>query len=452
MADSWSIAGSYNLLPKMWNHQTSWPKAIVHLDADAFFASCEQALHPEYKNKPVITGAERGIASSLSYEAKRLGVKRGMTLSEIKKLIPDCLILPSDYETYSLFSKRMFKIMRRFTSQVEEYSIDEAFADITGLRRPLRMSYQEIAKAIKDTIKEELDLTVSVGLSVSKVLAKAAANLHKPNCFEIISTKDIDHKLKFFPVEDIWGIGPQTTDHLKKFGIRTAYDFKKQTERFIFTNFTKPHQEIWLELNGHSVYEVVPEDKSTYYSISKTRTFTPATSEKSYVFAQLVKNLENACIKARRHNLAAKELVILLRDNSFRHYGLKAKLNRSSNHPNEIIDLAESLFDKLFISNVRYRQTGVVLADLMPNDSIQTSLFEDPLRLSKLERVYQAVDNLSEKYGKHTVRLAASQLAHSKPLHQGGRSTQPLRQGLGLKGENKRQRLAIPMLANISKK
>jgi DNA polymerase-4/DNA polymerase V len=106
----------------------SWPRAILHLDADAFFASCEQAIHPELRGRPVITGKERGIVAAASYEAKAKGVKRGMRLFEAKKVCPGVITVPSDYETYSLFSVRMFEILRRFSPDVEEYSIDEAFA------------------------------------------------------------------------------------------------------------------------------------------------------------------------------------------------------------------------------------------------------------------------------------------------------------------------------------
>src|SRR5215217_2231556 len=132
---------------------SSYPQAILHIDGDAFFASCEQAGNPKLKGKPVITGKERGIAASMSYEAKARGVTRGMRLSEIKRLCPDAIILPSDYETYSLLSQRLVAIVRRYTPEVEEYSIDEVFADLTGLRRPLRMSYEAMAA----TIKRELD-------------------------------------------------------------------------------------------------------------------------------------------------------------------------------------------------------------------------------------------------------------------------------------------------------
>ena len=105
---------------------SSWPRAILHIDADAFFVSCEQALDPSLKGRPVITGKERGIVSAMSYEAKAMGVTRAMRLFEAKKICPDMVALPSDYESYSLFSVRMFEIMRRFSPDIEEYSIDEA--------------------------------------------------------------------------------------------------------------------------------------------------------------------------------------------------------------------------------------------------------------------------------------------------------------------------------------
>jgi len=110
----------------------SWPQAILHVDGDAFFTTCEEAIHPELRGKPLVTGGERGIVACASYAAKRLGVKRGVPLHEAKALCPGLIVLPSDYETYSLFSRRMFGIVRRFTPQVEEYSVDEASRTFQG--------------------------------------------------------------------------------------------------------------------------------------------------------------------------------------------------------------------------------------------------------------------------------------------------------------------------------
>src|SRR5439155_1614121 len=148
-----------------------FPRAIVHIDGDAFFASCEQARDPALKGRPVITGKERGIVASMSYEAKALGVTRAMRLFEVRKLCPDAVILPSDYETYSLLSKRLFAIVRRFTPDVEEYSIDECFADLTGLRRALGMKYITMAQKIKESLDAELGFTFSFGLAPNKFIS-----------------------------------------------------------------------------------------------------------------------------------------------------------------------------------------------------------------------------------------------------------------------------------------
>src|SRR3989454_10357021 len=154
-----------------------FPRAILHIDGDAFFASCEQSRRPKLQGRPVVTGKERGIAASMSYEAKACEVTRGMRISDIRKLCPETVILPSDYETYSLLSKRFFAIVRRYTPDVEEYSIDECFADVTGLRRPLRMSYLQIAERIKQDLDTELGFTFLVGLAPNNVVAKIASTL-----------------------------------------------------------------------------------------------------------------------------------------------------------------------------------------------------------------------------------------------------------------------------------
>jgi DNA polymerase-4/DNA polymerase V len=169
----------------------SWPRAILHLDADAFFASCEQAVHPELRGKPVVAGRERGIVAAASYEAKARGVKTGMSLMDVKKVCPEAIIVPSDYETYSLYSLRMFEILRRFSPDVEEYSIDEAFVDLTGLRRSFHGPYGMIAKKMQETIEKELGITVSAGVSLSKVLAKIGSKYNKPHGLTIMPGRDI---------------------------------------------------------------------------------------------------------------------------------------------------------------------------------------------------------------------------------------------------------------------
>lgn len=389
-----------------WSHTTA--KAIVHIDGDAFFASCEQAVHPEYRGKPVITGQERGIVAAASYEAKKYGIKRGVPLWEVKKLCPDVIMLPSDYETYSLFSQRLFECMRRFTPTVEEYGIDEGFADITGLRGPLHKSYSQITAAMKQTIQTELGISVSAGLATSKALAKLGSKWQKPNGLTIIRPETRAHYLQNTPAEKVWGIGHNTAEYLQRYGLRTAYQFAQQPLAWVQQHCAKPLQELWHELNGSSVWPVNPEKKSSYQSISKTKTFTPPSQDINYIFAQLSKNIENACIKARRYNLGTLNMSIFLKTQAFRYSSLELKFNRRTAWPAEMIAHAKQHFTKVYQPNTLYRATGAVLFDLHPLNQIQMNLFETPLHLEKLQRIYASVDQLAERYGKHTVKQASS--------------------------------------------
>jgi len=425
---------------------SSYPRAIVHIDGDAFFASCEQAMHPEWKGRAVITGKERGIVAAASYEAKARGVSRGTPLWEVKKIIPDAIIVPSDYESYSLFSKRMFEIMRRFTPEVEEYSIDEAFCDITGLQRPLRASYETIVRQMKETIDRELGITVSAGLSVSKTLAKVGSKWQKPSgCVVIPGYRIQEFLLKLTP-EKIWGIGSATAAHCAKLGLRTAWDFAAQNERFIDEHFVKPQRETWRELNGEAVFAVETAEKHGYASIGKSKTFTPPSVDKEFIFAQLLKNMENACIKARRHGLAAKGLVAYLRHQDFRHVGAELGFDRATAFPLDMTDCLRRLFESLFRSGTPYRATGVVLTGLASSATTQMCIFDQPARIEKMTKLYAALDGLAATMGKHCVYSAAAASAHRLPAHVLERGDVPTRKLTRLPGETKRRHLRIPML------
>ena len=424
----------------------SWPQAILHVDADAFFASCEQAIHPELRGRPVITGKERGIVAAASYEAKARGVKRGMRLFEVRQVCPDAVILPSDYETYSLFSMRMFGILRRFSPDVEEYSIDEAFVDLTGLRRSFHGSYGMIAEKIQYEIEKELGITVSIGVSLSKVLAKIGSKHNKPHGLTIIPGRDIHLYLQNLPVGKVWGIGPNTSAFLNKHGITTALQYAGKDEKFIKKYLSKPYLEIWHELNGRSVYPVVTESKSSYQSISKTKTFTPPSTDEAFIFAQVSKNLENACIKARRYRLAATRLIVFLRRQDFRDFGMEIKLSLPSAYPVCLMGLLKEGFSQVYKPNTLYRQTGVVLAGLVADDGSHYTLFDDVTKIEKMARIYEAVDSLSGRFGKHTVQHGSSLLTKKQAQHEGDRGDVPVRKTETFKGENKRQRLGLPVM------
>ena len=231
-------------------------RAILHIDGDAFFASCEQARDPSLRGKPVICGKERGIAASMSYEAKDRGVTRAMPLFEIKKLCPDAVFLPSDYETYSLLSERLYSIVRRHTNEVEEYGIDECFIDLTGWDKPWGLDYRQIAEKIKLELDTELGFTFSCGLAETKTLAKVASKWKKPSGLTVIdSTNRLDF-LDKWPVEKVWGIGPALTAFLAKYKITTTGQFARANEWWVKGARARPFYDTWCELNGISI---IPE-------------------------------------------------------------------------------------------------------------------------------------------------------------------------------------------------
>ena len=427
----------------------SFPKAIVHIDGDCFFASCEVARNPKLRGKSVVTGKERGIASSFTYEAKARGVKRGMRLSEIKKLCPDAIFLPSDYETYSLYSKRMFEIVRRYTPDVDEYSIDECFADITGLRRSLRLTYTQIAEKIKYDLDNELGMTFSVGLSVNKVTAKIASKWKKPSGLTVIPLHNLHLFLDKLQTDKIWGIGPQTGAHLSKLRVYTALDFALKDLEWVEKNFTKPQIEIWRELHGEFVYPLNTEEKHDYQSISKTRTFTPPSANKEVVFSELSKNVESACIKLRRHTLFTKEVFFYLKRQDFGYAGLEIKLPFPVSVPQVIIRSIRESFDKVYQKNTLYRATGVVLMKLSNGNTTTMDLFGESLVEDKISKVYEQVDAVEKKYGKHTLFLGSSFSAMKNDQHEGDRGTLTDRKRFRLKGETVRKHLNIPNLGKV---
>ncbi|MSR78346.1 MAG: DNA polymerase IV [Candidatus Omnitrophica bacterium] len=424
---------------------SSFPRPIIHIDCDAFFTSVEQALHPELKGKPVVTGKERGIVACASYEAKALGVKRPMRLWEAKKLLPQLICLPSDYETYSLYSKRMFSIIREFTPDVEEYSIDEAFADLSGLRRIYRTGYPEIAFKIKQKIEAELGLTVSVGLSASKILAKIGSKHQKPNGFTVIRASELHQFLPQVALDRVCGFGPNTVALLMKKGVRNVWDYVSRPELWAKQLLGKIGVELWHELRGDSVYPIVMQEKTDYDSISKTKTFTPPSSDKDFVRAQLIRNMESAFIKLRRYRLRAKWICIFLRNQEFKSWGTEAQLDRSTSSIFEAAPLVNQLFAQVFRDNVAYRLTGIVLSKIEPDQATQYSLFDDIPRIQSLRSIDRVIDEVNELYGKHKLHLGTSLWLGQHKQHISARGDLPERKMDLMKGETVRQRLGIPV-------
>lgn len=384
-----------------------YPRAIVHVDGDAFFASCEVARDPSLKGRPVVVGGLRGIAVALTYEAKARGVVRGMPMFQIKKLCPDVVILPGDYDLYAAYARRMYRIVGRYADCVEEYSIDECFADVTGASDP-----EALARSIKNDLEHDLGVTFSVGLATTKVLAKVASKHSKPAGLVFIPAGAENSFLVNLSVGKVWGIGPATAGKLVRMGIKTALQFKNLPEWKLREEFAKPYRILWRELRGELVYTVDPNSHADQKSIAATRTFRPPTKDRVRVRAELAKNVERACLRAREKGLVSKHLYCFLKSQEFQYRRFEVTLVQRTNSSSEVLRAVQPQFEREFKEGIVYRATGITLSDLASEGAVQHDLFNAHKTEGKAASLWKTVDAL---HG--AVFLAASMDARKKTEH-----------------------------------
>src|SRR5687768_1734383 len=198
-------------------------RTILHVDLDAFFAAVEQRDRPELRGKAVIVGGDprgRGVVSAASYEARRFGVHSAMSLREALRRCPDGVFLPVDGRAYQQASRDVMAVLRRFTPQVEPISIDEAFLDVTG-SRPLFGDGPTIARRIKAAVRDDVGLTASVGVARTKLVAKIASDLRKPDGLVVVAPGEEAAFLAPLPISRLWGVGPAAARALAEYGVAT---------------------------------------------------------------------------------------------------------------------------------------------------------------------------------------------------------------------------------------
>src|SRR3989338_6653022 len=262
-----------------------------HADGDSFFVACELSLRPELKGKPVIVGADRGIAVAMSMEAKKLGVTRGMPVFKIKKLFPEVVVLPHHFDLYEDISRKLHQILSSYFREIEVYSIDECFA----LAQPFEVTYhggeRKLMKAIREKKekKKKLKEKYTVGLARTKALAKLASKLEKPNgLVMLLSKEDETRALTATPIDDIWGIGRRTVPRLLELRMKTAHDFTEYPVAKIARDFPGPLLVLQKELSGEQILEVESNtDPRDQKSIQSTATFRPASTDSKVVMREI---------------------------------------------------------------------------------------------------------------------------------------------------------------------
>lgn len=379
--------------------------AILHLDGDAFFASVEAAKNPSLRGKPVVTGRERGIASAMSYEAKALGIHRAMPIFKIRKEFPQVIIVSSDYDAYAAYSHRMMNIVRRHVPDVEGYSIDECFARVPD--QYLREGGEIFLRRIQSDIKRELGIGASLGLATTKVLAKVASKTRKPMGVTVIAPEDREKFLSDMPIGKIWGIGPSATMALGNKGIRTALDFTRKDRAWVEKECGKNLRDIWNELCGVSVM-AIGDGREMPQSIRRTRSFSPKSRDKEFLYSELSHNVEMACARAREHGLLARNASMFIKRADFTYQNAEIPLAMPTAVPTSILPQVRRALDRLFEPGVDYRATGIALLGFVRAGQTESDLFGASENETRKERAFAAVDEIARRMGGGLVYLASS--------------------------------------------
>ncbi|MBC8107797.1 MAG: DNA polymerase IV, partial [Anaerolineae bacterium] len=289
------------------------PRAILHVDLDAFYASVEQLDDPTCRGKPVLVGGigNRGVVTAASYEARVFGARSAQPMSVARRLCPQAIIKPTRFERYHELSARMFTILENYTPLVEPLSIDEAFLDITGSLK-LFGTPHFIATEIRRRVQKELGITCSVGVAPNKFLAKLASDMNKPDGLTTIDADNIEATLSPLPIGRIWGIGPKTAKKLNDLGVKRIGDLRKLDPDFLRNRFGI-EADRYLRLSiGNDVREVVPDHQAK--SIGQERTFGVDLIEVDHVRDNLLGQVEQVARRLRKHGLLARGVTLKIRD------------------------------------------------------------------------------------------------------------------------------------------
>lgn len=379
---------------------------IALVDCDSFFVSCEQKVNPELKGKPVCVMSARGqCVISRSKEAKALGIRMGMPYFQVEGKMKEATFINASHDLYGNVSREVMSILKEFSPNVEVYSIDEAFVDLTGLERLYKKNYLEIAEMIRAEIKEQVDIPVSIGVSSTKSLAKLASDKAKKleEGIFLIGSRKILPVLERTSIDEIWGIGRNLSALLRKNGILTAYELVKQSDIWLNKQIGLRGLEMKHELLGEMVSPVSNEIKLPK-SIQKTSAMAKFTSDKEYIKNSLNYHIHRACVKLRRLNAKCHGIGLMLRTKDFKVYYDKRVLNQATSFELEISDIIFEMLEDMYNPNILYRSTGVTLDSFVYNNEAQLSLFANNEEETKKEKLSKCFDKLEEKFGKDIIQ------------------------------------------------
>jgi DNA polymerase-4 len=383
-------------------------RTILHVDLDAFFAAVEQRDRPDLRGKPVIVGGDprgRGVVSAASYEARRFGVHSAMSLQEAVRRCPAGVFLPVDGRRYQQASRDVMAVMRRFTPQVEPISIDEAFLDVTG-SRPLFGDGQTIAGLIKTRVRDEVGLTASVGVARTKLVAKIASDLRKPDGLVVVPPGDEAAFLAPLPISRLWGVGEKTATALAEYGVRTIGDLAVLSPDLLVRRFGKHGGTLAERARGLDADPVHEGDPAK--SVGHEHTFDVDTVDAEIIERTLLGMADGVAGRLRSAGVRASTIAVKIRDSSFRTITRQRTLAEPTDMTEPIFHTALELA-RPEVRGIRVRLLGVTASNLGEREQLGLFPTDDPRHRAAIE----AADALRRRYGEGVVmrgRLVGARL------------------------------------------
>ena len=376
-------------------------RVILHIDMDAYFASVEQALNPRLMGKPIaVTGSgKRTVITTSSYEARKDGVKTGMTVWEAKRACPDLVLVVGNNRRYTDTSARIMNILSEFTPQVEVYSIDEAFLDLSG-SLTLFNGVEAIARDIKRRIRQETGLTCSVGVAPNKLLAKLTSGLEKPDGLVILGEGDVPGLLENLPVGKMHGIGKKTAQKLAGYGIFTCSELARFPVDGLKKSFGIIGEHLHRMAQGIDDAPVIALDEAPdAKSIGHSTTYDKDIDDREEIQRQILRLAEMVGRRARRHHYAGRTVTLTVRYNDFTTFSKRRTINDYINHGLDIYRVADQILEGIkLIKPVRL--TGVSLSGMV-RGALQLKLFES--RQKKDDMAVEAMDEINNRYGEFSI-------------------------------------------------
>ena len=382
------------------------PRTILHVDMDAFYAAVEQRDRPELRGKPVIVGADpkggrgRGVVSTASYEARRFGVASAMPISEAWRRCPKGVYLQPDIERYVRESARIMAILERFSDRVEPVSIDEAFLDATGSERALG-SGETIGRNLKQAIRDETQLTASVGVASSKLVAKVASDVRKPDGLTVVAPGTEAAFLAPLPVRRLWGVGPKMEETLAKLAVTTIGELAALDPPRLARKMGTHGHDLQRLARGEDDRDVAREPAG-YKSLGQEHTYDEDTGDPKRLRATLLQLADGVAARLRARDLKARTITLKYRDEDFRTTTHARTLKRGTDSSDELFRVVSELFQEVH-GRRRVRLVGLYTSHF-GESTPQLGLFELPKPATPADRVR---DELRRRFGEEAITRAS---------------------------------------------